>query len=246
MQDQNLIVHNLNERRTTRDGAEADAEIYDRIYRAIVEQRLPPGTKLGEETLCEVFHVSRTRIRRVLLSLSNKNIVELRPNRGAFVARPTAKEARHVFEARRSIEATIIRRAAERMAPGQARELRDLVTRERRAQDNDERRPAISLSGDFHLRLAMISGNLVLKGFLEELVSRSSLIIGLYGSAHEPNCSHDEHGDIVEALARGDGEEACRLMELHLVHIERGLRLGDGGSGQVDLKAIFAEDDIAG
>ena len=39
--------------------------IHAKIYDAIVEQRLPPGTKLGEKSLCEIFGVSRTLIRRV-------------------------------------------------------------------------------------------------------------------------------------------------------------------------------------
>ena len=76
--------------------------IHARIYDAIVEQRLPPGTKLGEETLCEIFGVSRTMIRRVLQRLASEHVVEARPHRGAFVARPSVEEAREVFEARRT------------------------------------------------------------------------------------------------------------------------------------------------
>ena len=36
-----------------------------KIYNAIVEQRLPPGTKLGEKSLWKIFGVSRTLIRRL-------------------------------------------------------------------------------------------------------------------------------------------------------------------------------------
>lgn len=220
-----------------------DDEILERIYRAIVQQRLAPGTKLGEESLCEVFGVSRTRIRRVLLSLSNRQVVELVPNRGAFVARPSAKEARHIFEARRAIELPIMRRAAERASPSDVRRLLAHISQERSAQSAGDRETAIALSGDFHLLLAEIAGNLVLAEFLANLVSRSSLIIGLYGVGGAPDCSYGEHEEVAAALADGDAERACALMDQHLRHTERGLRLSDEAPAEADFSRIFAEID---
>ena len=58
-------------------------EIYEKIYVAILEHRLHPGTKLVEERLAEIFNVSRARIREVLARLAHEQIVELYPQRGA-------------------------------------------------------------------------------------------------------------------------------------------------------------------
>ena len=66
--------------------ATIDHVVYDGIHRAILEQRLPPGTKLGEESLSSLFDVSRARVRRILLRLAHDKSVKLRPNRGAYVA----------------------------------------------------------------------------------------------------------------------------------------------------------------
>ena len=41
-------------------------EIYEKIYIAILEHRLHPGTKLGEERMADIFGVSRARVREVL------------------------------------------------------------------------------------------------------------------------------------------------------------------------------------
>ncbi len=90
------------------DGNGAEGRVYDQIHKAIVERRLEPGTKLGEEALREIYGVSRAQIRSVLVDLSHAKVVELRPNRGAYVAQPSVREARHVFEARRAIEAAIV------------------------------------------------------------------------------------------------------------------------------------------
>jgi len=217
----------------------SDDDILGILYRAILEQSLTPGTKLGEEALCEIFDVSRARVRRVLLSLANRNVVELHPNRGAFVARPSPREARHIFEGRRAIETTIVRRAAERITDKDVMRLRAHVDQEEKARRKGDRRAAVKLSGDFHLLLAAIAQNGVLEQFLANLVSRTSLIIALYGTGATINCAFGEHREIVEALAARDAERVSALTEAHLLHIEKELRLGDEDPAEPDLKSIL-------
>ena len=54
--------------------------IVDRIFEAVVEQRLPAGTKLSESALCDAFGVGRMRIRRALLHLASREIGGPHPN----------------------------------------------------------------------------------------------------------------------------------------------------------------------
>ena len=54
-----------------------DVAVYESIAAAIFEQRLPPGTKLTEDTLGSIFGVSRTLIRNALLRLAHDKIVEI-------------------------------------------------------------------------------------------------------------------------------------------------------------------------
>lgn len=65
---------------------ERASEIADAIVRAVVEQRLPPGTRLGEDEIGATFGVSRTIVRAALRMLGRDAIVTMRPNRGAAVA----------------------------------------------------------------------------------------------------------------------------------------------------------------
>lgn len=62
-----------------RRGMPSDLVIYESIAAAIFEQRLPPSTKLTEETLGAIFGVSRTIVRNALLRLAHDKIVEIRP-----------------------------------------------------------------------------------------------------------------------------------------------------------------------
>ena len=75
-------------------------DIHEHIFDSIVDQRLPPGTKLNELTLCEIFNVGRRQIGQVLLRLAYDELITIHPNRGAFVALPDVAEARAIFEAR--------------------------------------------------------------------------------------------------------------------------------------------------
>ena len=218
--------------------------MYDHIHRAIADRRLPPGTKLVEEGLAEIFDVSRARVRKVLQRLAHDKMVTLEPNRGAFVARPSADEARQVFAARRVIEDAIIRAVASGVEDAGVDKLRRLNLAEHQAHEGSDPHAAIRLSGDFHLQLAEYGGNPILTGFLRELVSRSSLIIAVYEQPGGPDCAFDEHQKIIEALAAGDADAAAREMRAHLRQIESRLNLTESEAEPIELKHVFAE--IAG
>ncbi|WP_035692273.1 GntR family transcriptional regulator [Azospirillum halopraeferens] len=213
-----------------------------RIADAIADRRLPPGTKLTEERLAAIFGVSRARVRGALATLSQRGIVTLRPNRGAFVATPSVTEAREVFEARRVVERGLVPRLCRNGAglpPAAAARLRAHLDKEAAAEAAGDRKAMIRLSGEFHLLLADLAGNATLGTFLDGLVRRSSLVIAAYESRPTPGCSADEHRHIVDALAAGDGAAAERLMDDHLHAIEDRLTLEDRAADAIDLRAVF-------
>jgi DNA-binding GntR family transcriptional regulator len=224
-----------------RPTAPSEDAIYERILAAIFDHRLPPGTKLGEDRLATIFGVSRARIRRVLPRLAHDGVVTLEPNRGAFVARPTVEEARDVFEARRLVEPGIIERAVrhpERRAI--VARLRQHVAAERRARAENDVRAIVRLSGEFHTVLAEMAGNAVLARTMRELTTRTCLAIALYDKPSVPSCLGEEHADVVDALAAGEGARAVKLMVEHLRHVETNLDLSITEADPVDLEAALA------
>ncbi|WP_431301176.1 GntR family transcriptional regulator [Tabrizicola sp. BL-A-41-H6] len=222
-------------------GDEAVEEsIVERIFSAVVEQRLPPGTKLSESALCQAFGVGRMHIRRSLLLLSSREVVELHPNRGAFVASPTAKQAREVFEARMALEPTIARLAVERATSEDIATLSAHLQMEHDAHHNESRHEAIRLSGQFHILLAQIASNAVMLRMMKELVTRTSLIIGIFGAPSVANCRDDDHELILSAFTKRDPQAAANLMANHLREIEGSLNLDNKNSGAVDLVSLFS------
>lgn len=215
-----------------------DVRIHDEIYAAIVHHQLQPGTPLQEDALASAFGISRTIIRKVLQQMSHEKLVELIPNKGAIVARPSVEEARQVFDARRAVEGLLVTRLAPTITERRIERLRSAVEAERKAQERGDKRRQLQLSGDFHLELASFAGNDVLHDFVQELISRSSLIIALYELPGAVPCSCEEHEQIVDALASRDPGLAARQMENHLHHIEAQMGLSDVPA-RVDFKALF-------
>jgi DNA-binding GntR family transcriptional regulator len=213
-------------------------EIYERIYIAILEHRLHPGTKLGEERLADIFGVSRARIREVLARLAHEQIVELYPQRGAYVAKPSIEQARDVFEARRLIEPAVLRRLIDTLTPERVARLRQHLELESDARRRDDKRAVIRLSGEFHTLAAELAGNSALARSMRELCMLTCLTIFLYDAPTATSCRNDEHLLIVEAIAKRDRGRAEKLMLDHLDHIERSLKL-DNTTAEVDLEAIL-------
>jgi DNA-binding GntR family transcriptional regulator len=217
----------------------AEEDIVERIFEAVVEQRLPPGTKLSESALCEAFGVGRMRVRRALLLLSSREVVDLQANRGAFVASPTPQQAREVFEARLTLEPTIARLAVERATAEDIANLSVHLEMEHAAHHEHSRQEAIRLSGQFHLILAQIATNSVMLRMMKELVTRTSLIIGIFGATSVANCRDDDHERILCAFNARDGKAAADIMAEHLRVIEGSLELGNKNGGAVDLVDLF-------
>ncbi|MDN3557914.1 GntR family transcriptional regulator [Halomonas maura] len=222
------------------DGAERHETIYQSISDAIIEHRLKPGARLREDALAEVFGISRTGIRKILQRLAMEQLVTLTPRRGASVTRPTADEAKDVFDARQMVECGLMPEVARRITAEDAQSLRELAVREREALRAGEQSVAIKLSAAFHGRLARISGNATLAAFVERLCSRSSLILAVYGNAGHLGCESHDHDDLVGYLVSGNGERAQAFMSRHLKAIEASLSIHVEEDEAPDLFEIFS------
>ena len=193
------------------------------LTRAIVEHRLQPGSKLAEQKLADHVGVSRTLVRQALLQLAQHQLVTLEPARGAFVAAPSADEARQVFAVRRMLESEMTRAFVRQVTPAKIRALREHIAQEKRAIEQEDAPGRTELLGDFHVRMAELMDNEVLAHLLGHLISRCALITLMYQTPRAAAHSNDEHVEIVRALAAHDEDLAVRLMSEHLLHVEENL-----------------------
>jgi DNA-binding GntR family transcriptional regulator len=189
--------------------------VHEALRRAILEQALEPGMKLPEDAVGEQFGVSRTIARRALELLAAEELIEIRPNRGASVVRPTLEEARDMFQVRVDLEDIIVRRLCGKLSRTQIGVLKTCLGREEEA--HRARRPDyIRLSAEFHLKLAEMSGSPLLLRYIRQLTWRSAIVLRMHGRPEWENCNLSEHRQLIAALASGDVELCRRLMSNHL------------------------------
>lgn len=220
--------------------AMTEEDVCAHIRDSVLERRLAPGTKLTEESLCAIFGVGRTTIRRAFLLLKRDNIVELQRNRGAMIASPSPEEAQQVFESRRLVEKALLEQSISKINATSLEALEDHLEEEQSALASGNIARWIRLTGEFHVHLARQAGNEIMSAFLEQLVFQTSLIVALYGPSNSgSNCNGDDHRAIVQALKSQDLDSASNLLVRHLQEIESQLTF-DSLHEADDLQAAFA------
>ena len=183
----------------------------------IVSGRLAPGFRLDERELAERFGVSRTPVREALRQLAAAGLAETRPHKGVVVAPVTEARLHEMFEVMAELEGVCSRLSAERMSPRERRELEAL-------HESCARFMRIGAAEEYHLaneafHSAIYRGSH--NGFLADnaFMVRSRLgpfrraqfrVVGRLGK------SVAEHEAVVQAILRGDGEAAARLMRHHV------------------------------
>lgn len=212
------------------------------LSQAIHEHRLAPGTKLGEDELSDIYGVSRTIVRTSLQSLAHQQIVEIKRNRGSFVAKPSLTEAQEVFEARELLEPRTARSAASRATWADIAVLNDHITQEHAAMDAGDRGRALYLSGQFHIEIARIAEQQTIADMINVLIARSSLIIALYWRRESALCESQAHHALIKAIGDNDGARAEELMQSHLVDLHSALNLHELPVVEQDLRSMLLGD----
>ena len=214
-------------------------EISARIVEAVMAQKLAPGARLGEQPLAMLFDCSRTIVREALTRLAARGIVTVSARRGWYVIEPSQDEAREAFEARRVIEAGLIRSAGA-IDRQKLRTLKAHVQREKAALKGSDVGARSYLLGDFHVCLAECLGNSLLADTLRDFTARTTLIAMLYQSSHDAAQSCEDHVRIVAALERSDTAAAEALMNEHIGTVQAALRVPSQADPLAQLRDALA------
>ena len=217
-------------------------DAYGQLFQAIVDQRLLPGTKLGEMALVEAFGVSRRLVADAIRRLTWEKLIVVLPNRGAYVAAPHADEVREVFAARIAIECGTTEAVARAADPMVIRQLEANIAEEHALRARGLIREAIHLSGGFHVLMARLSGNSILAEQVRLLVARTSLIINLFENQSGLEGWHDHHDDLIAYCRVGNVAEAVALMREHILELESSIALERRRPVAFDMLGVFGTE----
>jgi DNA-binding GntR family transcriptional regulator len=195
----------------------------DRIRNALTDDiasgTLAAGSSLDEQNLADRFGASRTPVREALRQLSVSGLVEVRPRRGVVVTRLTPARVMDMFETIAEVETMCVRLAAYRMTPLERSRLHDLHEMSKghvAARDLDAYE---AFNRDFHGLLYAATHN----AFMAEqaIAIRSRLDVFRRTQLRHGGriaASHEEHGQVLAAIAEGDGDLAARRMRAHMLN----------------------------
>lgn len=193
--------------------------VQNELERLILSGELPPGTKLGEEDVASRLNVSRGPVREAFRALDQIGLVRIAKNRGVSVREISVAEADEIYELRAGLDELIGRLAALRITREDVARLRALIRSMEEAAATRDVDAYYPLNFEFHDELASIAGNRTLLNTYRRLVKelhlyrRETLALGQDSFP----TSVREHRQIVDSLARGDGDQAGRLLYAHAI-----------------------------
>lgn len=193
-------------------------EIRERLADDIVFGRLAPGMRLDEQTLADRYGVSRTPVREALKQLAVSGLAESRPRKGMVVAEVTPERLVLMFEALAELEASCARYAALRMAEDERRYLADVHDMATQAVDRRDADHYAKLNVEFHAVILRGCRNTFLSEPAFTLRARALAFrrAQFHNSVNRVEHSFAEHGRVLDAIVRRDGEAAFAAMRHHL------------------------------
>lgn len=198
------------------------SELEREIEALILNGELTVGDRIQEFQLAERFKVSRSPVREALRALDAVGIVEVVPNRGAFVRRIAVEEALEVYEVRAALFAQAGRLMAERGSDADLAALRSLHAEMAEAAGAHDFDRYFPLNFRFHELIVDAAGNRTLAAQYRMLVKRLRLFRArnlMFGDTLE--VSNREHKVIVDAITGRDVDGAARAC---FDHVEQGRR----------------------
>ncbi len=206
-------------------------DITEQIMDLIASGDLAPGQRLPtERDLCINFGASRSSLREALRCLSIVGVLDAGVREGTSVAVNGDKFLGKVMEwrlitekheivglmdVRKALEGLSASSAATRATDGDIQTLEQILARTKKAANDPKMFSALDL--EFHIELANVSGNAVLRDLVSMI--RSQLARVLTRVLLLPNAlplSYEEHSKIVQAIKRRDPQAAKEAMENHL------------------------------
>lgn len=195
-------------------------QLFAALRQGIVELRLRPGEALSENDIAARFGVSRQPVREAFIKLSEAGLVEIRPSRGTYVMKISARELANARFVREAIECDIASNAGRLAGPEHVANLRRHLDRQRVAAAHNDYRSFNDLDEAFHRAIA----DIVECDYAWRIVESARVQTDRVRFLSLPDASPmplliRQHEAIVERLAANDPDGTEAAMRRHLREI---------------------------
>ena len=192
-------------------------QIANRLRDKIIQNELAPGDRIREREVCKDLQVSRTPLREALHKLASEGLIELIPNRGAIITRPSAVEIADMLQVLGVLEAFAGERVCEYISDQEVAEIKALQYEMLAAYARQDRLKYFKLNQKIHLAIVKAARSETLLSLHARLNAR------LYRIRYQSNLKNEtwgsalaEHDHILDALEQRDAEKLSTLLRQHL------------------------------
>ena len=202
--------------------------VFEKLREDILSGVYKDCDELREITIGEEMGVSRTPVREALRQLELEGLVKIIPNKGAYVTGITPKDVQDIYMIRSLLEGMCARWATEHITPEQIEQLEEIVllSEFHLKKDKDKVVQVSDFDGKFHHVLYEASNSRIMEHTLSDFHKYVKMARMLsVGAKNRAEKSIEEHKAILEAIKKGDADEAERLANLHIMHVMENLHI---------------------
>ena len=191
--------------------------VFHKLREDILNGKYEEHEELKEVTIGEELGVSRTPVREAFRQLELEGLIQIIPNKGAYVTGITEKDVKDIYMIRSLLEGLCARWATEHITKEQLEEMEENVYLARFHASKGHMEQMAELDNRFHHILYEACDSKMLQKLLQDFhqyvmrVRRKTLSTKERGMA-----SNEEHKLIMEAIKEKNAQEAERLATLHM------------------------------
>lgn len=194
---------------------------YAQLRRDILDDTLPPGQRLTEQSLAARLGISRTPVRAAVARLVQEGFVERGEGYSTRVAQFDTDDVAHVFEMRARLEGYAARQAASNASQAAKAELHRLadIMSARTPPENERDYSIISDANEaFHRTIYQAAGSPRIQVVLAAVV-QVAVVARTYRTYRTRDLirSAQHHQDIADAISAGAADWADHAMTSHVL-----------------------------
>ena len=191
--------------------------VFNKLREDILSGKYQDHEELKEVAIGEELGVSRTPVREAFRQLELEGLIQIVPNKGAYVTGITAKDVKDIYMIRSSLEGMCARLATENITEEQLEELEENVYLASFHASKGHMEQMTELDNRFHHILYEACDSKMLEKLLQDFHQYVMRIRKKTLSTKERGiASNEEHRQIMEAIKAKNPDEAQRLANLHM------------------------------
>lgn len=188
-------------------------DVYDYVQEKIINKIYFPGNRITEEELANELNTSRTTVRSAISKLHNDGFIEIIPNKGSYVSKPTVQDMYHVYEIRKILELEAIKRAIPRIDAENIANMEKCIEEQIAIDEDFHMSRYVDINRRFHWEIIKAADNVYLEKFLSELFNKVAIFLVFYDRSVSNAGSIKTHRDILNAIKAGDEAAARKAIE---------------------------------